>query len=732
MVALLVVEAAGNAVPALHLPDSTTTFVVVFAILGFPITVILAWAFLRGAPVGEPPRPALSHGTLPMSGSVIAVLPFAVRGGSEFAYLGEGMVDLLSSKLRWSELRSVDPIALLSFGAREGGARLDPARAQAIARHFGAGRFVVGDILEVGGRLHIEATLYEGDGAPQVVAQATVEGGATEVFELVDDLARQLLAELTGGPSARLTRLAVMTTESLPALKAYLGAESEMRAMRRVPAAEAFGRAVDEDPSFAMAWYRLAIAALWSGQLELSRDAVQQGLAHVEKLSKHDRLLLEAFRAFIAGEVSEAERLYRGIVGIHPDEVEAWYQLGEVLFHYNPRLGKSIVDSRWAWERVLALEPEHVSALVHMAVIAASEGNDDEVDELVQRALEISPEGDAVVWMQALRAWVLGDPIEQESVANRVRRSSDFVAARCAWYVAVPSRDLEGAGAMAQLLTEPSRSQEVRALGHVWLAHLEMAQGRWRAAQDQFAAAEAARSGSGVPYRALMSLAPFLDLPNNELAELRDAVAEWPADAAPRSTSAGAYFSAHDGLHGQLRSYLLGLLSARLEDNESALRQAEGLEGISGRPEAVELARDQALSVRAYVAWNDGRAARMLKKLEGARLTGLFELTISSPFFSQAFERFQRAQLLEAEGRVDDALCWYSSFAEQSVFDLVYLGPAHLRSAELLERLGRRQEAAHYYERFIELWRECDPEFRPRVAAAEERLSALSATAAVD
>jgi hypothetical protein len=52
--------------------------------------------------------------------------------------------------------------------------------------------------------------------------------------------------------------------------------------------------------------------------------------------------------------------------------------------------------------------------------------------------------------------------------------------------------------------------------------------------------------------------------------------------------------------------------------------------------------------------------------------------------------------------------------------------PAHLRQAEIHERLGNRARAAGHYEQFVELRRSADAEFQPAVDAARRRLSSLT------
>jgi hypothetical protein len=50
-IAWLVTEASSVVLPALHLPDWTVTFVVVFLLVGFPVAMILAWIFDVGPQV---------------------------------------------------------------------------------------------------------------------------------------------------------------------------------------------------------------------------------------------------------------------------------------------------------------------------------------------------------------------------------------------------------------------------------------------------------------------------------------------------------------------------------------------------------------------------------------------------------------------------------------------------------------------------------------------------------
>ena len=51
--------------------------------------------------------------------------------------------------------------------------------------------------------------------------------------------------------------------------------------------------------------------------------------------------------------------------------------------------------------------------------------------------------------------------------------------------------------------------------------------------------------------------------------------------------------------------------------------------------------------------------------------------------------------------------------------------PALRRLGELHQSLGHRDAAIDYFQRFVELWSDADPELQPQVQQARERLAVL-------
>jgi serine/threonine-protein kinase len=317
-------------------------------VVGVVLVLGLTWAIAT----------RFSGPAVPVSSTRVAVLPFSVLGSPSVGYLAEGLVDLLSRNLDGAEnLRTIDAATVVT-AARDGdpGAP-DAERARAIARRVGAGLYVLGSVNAVGGRLRIYAQLYDQPGGTEAAVQAAVEGDTAQLFELVDRLSADLLVGRQRGPAFRLTQTAAATTSSLAALKAYLGAERDLRAGKVDSAIAGFQRAIAEDSAFALAYYRLAVSAGWRNRTGTADAATAWALALGSRLTARDRRLLAAYAAVRSGAVEDAERHYRAILADYPDELEAEFQLADLLYHYNPLRGRPRREAREPFDRRLALDP---------------------------------------------------------------------------------------------------------------------------------------------------------------------------------------------------------------------------------------------------------------------------------------------------------------------------------------------------------------------------------------
>jgi tetratricopeptide (TPR) repeat protein len=664
----------------------------------------------------------------PSSPTAVAVLPFSVSGGKDLGYLSEGMVTLLSTKLDGAEqLRQVDPHSLLSFIKREGGGTPDPEHGQRVAAHFGAGLYVLGSVLEISGRLQLEASIYDTEKA-LVVAKASAEGETSHLPDLVDQLAAELLAGRLSRPGEQFARVAALTTHSFPALKSFLEGESAFRAGRIAEAIEAYRRAVAADPDFAFAHYRLSyMLGGYTQQTEASRDAIAHAMRLKDRLSEHDRLQVEMVSDWVNGRIDATERRARETLAAYPDDWEAWLVLGWTLSVENPFRGRSVTEARDVFEHALSLDPERLDAVQTTCQLDEAEEKWAALSSSIERYLALDSRSDYALVIRTLQEFQFGDKASQERIVAELRRASDYALGGAP--LAQMLHNAPASETLARLMTEPVRSSAVRTTGHVQLAHLALTKGHWNAAQAEFSSAAKLDPSVTLEYRALLAASPFLGLPPAELEKLRDEVTRWTPPPAPASEATEDWFSPHDRIHPQLRSYLLGILSIRLGERDAALRSAGELERPVESTTVAAAARALAGSLRAQVAQLDGKPTEALAVLEQTRLEIAWEAPFRSAFFSRPYERYLRAELLRAVGRDQDALPWYASLEESMVYDRVYLGPSHLRRAEIYEKLGNRDKAIFHYSRFLELWKDCDDELRPQAAEAEKRLERLKGQA---
>jgi serine/threonine-protein kinase len=320
----------------------------------------LAFAGVAGAVVvaaaasiallGRADSPALSADRL-------VVFPFTVTGDAALDYLGEGMVGLLARNLDGAEgLRTVDPGTVLTAVASHRGGAVNDQGYRTVAGRVGGGAYVSGSVSAVGGQVRMQArwhSIEAGVESPVVSA----EGAASDVLGVVDQLAENLL--VSRGRGRRLVETAAVTTESLDALKAFVTAEHTLRGGPQFvdSAIAQFQRAVQIDSTFALAYYRLAVAADWNGRRTTAAPASRKAIAHAGRLSARDRRLLEAYAAYRSGAAEEAEAAYREVLRDYPDDIEAQFQLADVMVTYNPLRGRALDEPGQIFERVLAYDP---------------------------------------------------------------------------------------------------------------------------------------------------------------------------------------------------------------------------------------------------------------------------------------------------------------------------------------------------------------------------------------
>ena len=378
---------------AMHLPSRRLV-----AALAACVTVVtcavVAFIWQPHRAVNEPTDPRL-----------VAVFPFRVAGADpELGYLGEGIVDLLAVKLTGEGgPRALDPRALLGawHRARASTAEdLSRAAAVGVASRLGAGRLVDGAVVGTPSHLVLTASIVTVPSGT-MRARTSVEGTADSLPALIDRLTAALLA----GESGR-TDLATLT--SLPALRAYLDGQSELRAGRFKDAFRSFSHALEVDSTFLLAGIGLGRARFWEGGNDSGRG-FRLAWAGRDRLSPRDRAIIAPW--MVPGEEHLATAQLA--VAALPESPEAWYELGDDYYHGGGLQGMDAPLRRAAaaFRRALELDSSMAEPRIHLFEIAAAEGDTAAIRRLGNMAMAADSGNDDAGYFRWQMAYTLRDTV---------------------------------------------------------------------------------------------------------------------------------------------------------------------------------------------------------------------------------------------------------------------------------------------------------------------------------
>ena len=535
------------------------------------------------------------------------------------------MVDLLATKLDGAgEIRTVDPRAAPSTpsDARRGGSA--PRRGPASGGQHRRGRRAAA------GHGHPLRPRRRGR-RERGARRPTARPGCSSWWTSWPASSSRRRAWRRG---TRLTRLAALTTGSLDALKAYLGGERELRAGRYFDAMEGFQAAVDADPSFALAHYRLAAAAAGCALPDLAREAADRGCGAPSSGSRRTTgWCFSAQRAWLHGAVDDAESLYNTITGTYPDDVEAWFHLGDLLFHSNPLRGRSAAEAREPFERVIAARPRprrgDGASGPHLRDRGAHR-RDARADRADSRSA--SPDGDQALAMRALRAYATRDASGIGAITAELQQARAITVAIAFADVALYSGNLAGATELARGFLQVARAPELRALCHVLLAHLALASGS--PASDALPSwpppNRSTRPGGSRCGRSSPPC-PSFAARRASCARSRDALERWD----PCGVAAEHVRHLRDAQRPAPRASGASCWACSSSAWATWRRAAERLEALAELEAGGPLVRNFTVELRAATrARPEGGRREALARLERARPELWFQLTVASPFFS--------------------------------------------------------------------------------------------------
>jgi len=404
-IAFLIWQVADIAFPALGLPDSAMTFVLVLTALGFPIAVVLAWAYevtpdsqtregsedsSQAATVEVPAGPG-SRRTLQRS---VAILPFDnMSPEPESEYFSDGITEELTNSLaRIKDLRVAARTSAFTFR----GSRAD---VREIGEKLEVAYLVEGSVRRAGERLRITAQLVDTSNGYHLWSER-FERELGDVFAIQDEISehvtRQILAELPSGTETP----ALPRTDFLDAYDAYLKGRHHRHLFSPDSLIEAiawYTRSLEADPGYAPAYAGMAEAYTIQSlgfAMRPSRETMPRAREAADKALELDPNLPDAHLAraivamFYEWDYPSAKRGLDRAIGLSPSLASAhmWSEFYWTYVEHDYDRALAVI------QRAIELNPLEPAFRERLGWVYQIFGHYDEAEQLYRDLLARGPE----------------------------------------------------------------------------------------------------------------------------------------------------------------------------------------------------------------------------------------------------------------------------------------------------------------------------------------------------
>src|SRR6202047_655254 len=409
VVAWLLIQIATQVFPFFEIPNWGVRLIVLFIVLGFPVSLILAWAFeltpegiKRADEVAPnesitrrtgrkldfliiavlllviavfayqrfgPAKKDLVTMTAAIPEKSIAVLPFDnLSRDPDNAYFAEGIQEEIIMRLsKIADLKVISRTSTQQYQSK-------PGNLAEIAKQLGVANILEGSVQKVADQVRVNVQLIQVASDSHLWAD-TYDRKLVDIFavesEMAKAIAESLQAKLTGGEQQA---LAAKPTNNSEAYDAYLrGLALDARLSSPTDSEKVVGfyeRSVQLDPAFALAWARLSRAnsQVYFGGLDKTsarREAAERALNTAQKLQPNspETLLAQAYYQYwVLRDYELAKATFGRVREVLPGSSDVLAALA-LLARRQGHWDQSVAY----WEQTLALDPRNTQWLGNAA-----------------------------------------------------------------------------------------------------------------------------------------------------------------------------------------------------------------------------------------------------------------------------------------------------------------------------------------------------------------------------
>src|SRR5881392_348001 len=416
-----IIQLASATFPAWELPNWSLRLVILLLLVGFPIALILAWAFditsqgIRATPDTPAPRTRRRRNIIMLiaTGVVIsaatgffllprvaahkvdksiAVLPFEnLSDEKENAYFADGIQDdVLTNLSKISDLRVISRTSVMQYRGR-------PTNLREIGKALGVSNILEGSVRRSRNKVRVNVQLIDANTDEHLWAN-DYDRDLTDIFAIQSDLAREIANALQAklSPSER-SQMSRKPTENGEAYLAFVQAHDLSCAfedsVKLKQSEQLYQRAIDLDPNFALALARYSQLESWMLRThEGTSEHREKASSLAERALQLQPDLPEAHLAlgfsYYYGDnnydaaLREFEIAQRGL----PNESEVYLAIGAI----QRRQGKW-AESTANLEKAASLNPKDTWPLQNLAFNYQMLRNFDAATKTIDRALALDP-----------------------------------------------------------------------------------------------------------------------------------------------------------------------------------------------------------------------------------------------------------------------------------------------------------------------------------------------------
>src|SRR6266568_84526 len=418
-----VIQLASAAFPAWELPSWTLRVLIVCLLMGFPVALMLAWAFditadgIQVTPDGATPKTHVRRNMillvavgLLLSAAAglfllprvaahkvdksIAVLPFQnLSDEKENAYFADGIQDdVLTNLSKIGDLKVISRTSVMPYRGKTSNVR-------EIGKALGVGAILEGSVRRMGNRVRVNVQLINADTDEHMWAE-DYDRDLTDVFAIQTDLAQQIVRELQAKLSPiEKAQIERRPTENGEAYLAFVEAHElfyrpdGMLRANTEKAEQLFERATELDPNFAGAFAGLARVHDWAyhdfdktpARKEKARAAAETAIRLRPDLPE-GHLALGFYHYYCERDYQAALHEFAIAKLSLPNSPEVYMAIGAI----ERRQGKW-KESTANMERAASVSPKDAWILQNLADNYYATKNFEAADKILDRAIEAAP-----------------------------------------------------------------------------------------------------------------------------------------------------------------------------------------------------------------------------------------------------------------------------------------------------------------------------------------------------